>query len=648
MKMLFLAFLLQLLSGVSMPLHTVRYGRMSVPFVLQYQTEADSSGYVVAPYWTLKVGEMPLANPGCDTVSGDGTHFRFGPSGELTQLVDDAGNRIALSPMGVSWPRGAVAYAFSDGQITGFTVFDADSIAVCKVSFEVESSLNAVRVIGRDSTEVCEFRMDYEPSGTLRSITRTDGGSVEFSFVSDAFRNLKRSVCRKDSKGNITGVSEYVYSRDSLYHYLTETVTDGRATTRKTVRGFRENEIIKKEEYTRDNRLTRSTFYQYTDGDIPRLESVKTVSYPEDSLAPPCTSVRSYKYVQGKPFPYPVEVETLDSCGVSERFAYSYPFCPPMNYGPVADSLLARGMVGVMLSMSRWKEGMFVDSTTVVYEGFSIPEAPTERYFRPASIVYADGMSEPEACIQYTAYDGSGLRSSRARVGQKAFADKLPPEVFRWTAPDPLDDLLREQQSHDLCAAWPEVVPDEQSGNSFLFDGSGTYLGKVAAGEHEVSVVVDRGFGSDPLSARFSDSEKTPLQIDGHTALEVVSTEALKADLDKAGAFEANHHGLIKGMWFLWCESQFGQKLDFAENSMYDIYPGKLYVTKAGEMGAIVHDNYNFGNFLWGAAAYEVGVPRWIALLGSHVHAFFSPYSWGNFDSPDDIFSIRSGYHWAE
>lgn len=615
----FLISVLQLLSGVTIPLHTVRYGRMKVPIVLRYQMEQDSSQMTVAPGWSLRIGED-------------------------ARLEDDAGNRMTLSPEGLFWPRGTVKYAVADGRVQGFSVLDADSVTVCQVAFETDEELRAVRIIGRDTTAVCKLIMEYAAPATLHSIRRLGGGSMEVAFASIAGRMLKRSICRKDVEGKVTGVSEYAYSSDSLSSTLTETVGDGQTVIKKVVRGFKDGRLWKKEEFTGNGRLKRSTHYRYTDeSEQARLGGVTATSYPEDSLTAPYTRVRSYSYAAGQPYPYPIEVETSDSDGASERLVFTYPFCA--NQGPVADTLLTRGMADAVLSVSRWKNGACLDTTAVVYDAFPAVNAPSGTVFHPSDIVFSDGETHKDICLKYTSYDTLGLRTSRAKVLHKHIVDRLQPEFFRWRAPDPLDELMREQQAFDLCAAWPEITPNPE-GESFLFEGTGAYLGKVEAGASAAQVIADQGIGETPISACFSDPDITPRLIDRDTDLEIVSSVAAKAEIAKASALEDVNHGLFKGMGFLLRESQFGHRLDFATNKAYDVYPNVLYLTEAGPLGKVVHDNYNFGNYLWGVAAREVGVPQWIALLGSHIHAFFSPYSFGSFDSRDDIFSIRAGYHW--
>lgn len=508
----FLISLLQLLSGVTIPLYTVRYGRMKVPIVLHYQMESDSSQLAVAPGWTLRIGEDAC-------------------------VEDDAGNRIEVLPEGIFWPKGAVSYSFVDGRVKGFTVLSADSTTVFRVAFETDLELHEVLISGRDTIDVQRLVMEYADTALLRSITRSGGGSVEFAFVPDAGRMLKRCVCRKDAAGQVTGVSEYAYSSDSLCQTITETVADGQAVIRKVVHSFTDGQIWKKEEFTGNGRLKRTVSYRYMDDDGKAfLESVTATCYPQDSLASLYTNIHSYKYAVEQPYPYPVEVESSDSDGICERLAYTYPFCPSPSYGSTADSLLKRGMADAVLSVSRWKDGSFVDSTTVVYGSFQAVNASSGKVFCPSAIVYSDGGTQADTCIKYTAYDTLGLRMSRATTLHKQSADRLSPEVFRWRGPNPLADLLREQRSYEVCAAWPEIAPNQEWGKSYLFDGSGGYLGKVEAGEPAGRVVADMGFGETPLSASFADPDNTPLLIDRHTDLELVSPEAAEAELTKAGA----------------------------------------------------------------------------------------------------------------
>jgi hypothetical protein len=55
----------------------------------------------------------------------------------------------------------------------------------------------------------------------------------------------------------------------------------------------------------------------------------------------------------------------------------------------------------------------------------------------------------------------------------------------------------------------------------------------------------------------------------------------------------------------------------------------------------------NYGNFLWGAATYIMGVPQSIALAGAHMNNLIKEPGI-TFDSPDDQYSIKLGRRYAK
>ena len=145
----------------------------------------------------------------------------------------------------------------------------------------------------------------------------------------------------------------------------------------------------------------------------------------------------------------------------------------------------------------------------------------------------------------------------------------------------------------------------------------------------------------------FADPKNDPASVGPDTPVIQVNDSYILDCLDKAGATDVRHRGCLKGIKYLATKSFYGGRLDFTAHEEYGIDNKALYVTQTEPEGAVAHNNHNFGNFLWGASAKEMGVPLHIALLGSHMfNYFFSRSSKGQLDSPDDIFSIRTGYHW--
>ena len=65
--------------------------------------------------------------------------------------------------------------------------------------------------------------------------------------------------------------------------------------------------------------------------------------------------------------------------------------------------------------------------------------------------------------------------------------------------------------------------------------------------------------------------------------------------------------------------------------------------------GKVAHNGYNYGNFLWGAGAKRLGVPRKIAKIGADVNNFLHDVeSRFHLDSKDDQKSISMGINWAK
>jgi RHS repeat-associated protein len=60
----------------------------------------------------------------------------------------------------------------------------------------------------------------------------------------------------------------------------------------------------------------------------------------------------------------------------------------------------------------------------------------------------------------------------------------------------------------------------------------------------------------------------------------------------------------------------------------------------------LAHDNFNFGNYLWGAAMRKLGISYGMAVFGAHVeNYYFSDTSRWHIDSFDDQISIALGYN---
>ena len=180
----------------------------------------------------------------------------------------------------------------------------------------------------------------------------------------------------------------------------------------------------------------------------------------------------------------------------------------------------------------------------------------------------------------------------------------------------------------------------------FVFDTDGSFMASVQEPRLAGCIVVLQGEGAAPLVAHLADPEHDPLAIDSDTVVRIISRDDVRSSMATAAVEISDRYGFFEGCHRLLEESGFGGNLDFSRNGMHDIIENVLYITNSWKEGVVAHNNYNYGNFLWGAAARELGVPLLVALLGSHFNNFFLSPDLGHFDSRDDQLSIRAGYHW--
>lgn len=205
-----------------------------------------------------------------------------------------------------------------------------------------------------------------------------------------------------------------------------------------------------------------------------------------------------------------------------------------------------------------------------------------------------------------------------------------------------LDGEERPAPGISFRTAGPEMP--SQSGEALLFNASGCFCG-LSEGESG-TLVYDSGFGAERLIINFADPVQDPPQVGPGTAVEFVSAGDVHYSLRKVGAYDRKHHGLIAGIVYLKRESEYYGLLDFARNGEHPLHPGVYYVAWTKKEGAVAHNNVNFGNFLWGAAAQAAGVPLWIARLGAHISNMM--HTGGRPDSKDDQLSISAGYHFSK
>nr|WP_025865286.1 hypothetical protein [Prolixibacter bellariivorans] len=201
------------------------------------------------------------------------------------------------------------------------------------------------------------------------------------------------------------------------------------------------------------------------------------------------------------------------------------------------------------------------------------------------------------------------------------------------------------------------IDPDGMRTDEYIFNEKGDYTGKIKKpGEHTGLVL-----GSStrkPLSFKFADPENDPKAIDkGEIAgVEIVSDKTISEVLDESGVNDKENQA--NKVEFITSESDASNlkgegKMDYVvtakpsiDGVKQPIRADKLYITKTAS-GAVAHNNYNFGNFLWGAGASKLGFSKFAAKLGAHINSLMDPH-YRSLDSKDDQYSIGLGYEWSK
>ena len=244
-------------------------------------------------------------------------------------------------------------------------------------------------------------------------------------------------------------------------------------------------------------------------------------------------------------------------------------------------------------------------------------------------------------------YGPSGLRDSLSaeRADTSAFRRALRTALPK--APDPAAEWKLALEGNRLCEEDPLLSPDPLDGKDFLFAADGRFLSRIRSAYGSGMLVMWQGEGQAPVVAQFADSGYDPSHVGPDSRVLVVPEDYIAGAMDLCGAERASWKGLFPGSFFLLKNSAYGGTLDFAVRPEYGISSQTYYLTSTEKEGSLAHNHFNFGNFLWGASAREVGVPLWMAKLGSHLNSFFlSPDTRFHLDSPDDILSISAGHHW--
>ncbi|MEZ5199175.1 MAG: RHS repeat-associated core domain-containing protein [Bacteroidales bacterium] len=186
------------------------------------------------------------------------------------------------------------------------------------------------------------------------------------------------------------------------------------------------------------------------------------------------------------------------------------------------------------------------------------------------------------------------------------------PQLGRWHVPDPLAEEYLSQSPFHFSGNNPLKFVDLNGMNydEYLFNSNGQYTGKIEKeGEHYGTLAGKDGEKASTFS--FADPVNDPKAIDAGEITQVVEVgdDAIASTLDESGVNDSENQD--NKYEFIQKESnatspEGSGKMDYVITGKIEVNGQKqpissntLYITTT-ESGKVAHNNYNFGNFLWG------------------------------------------------
>ena len=250
-------------------------------------------------------------------------------------------------------------------------------------------------------------------------------------------------------------------------------------------------------------------------------------------------------------------------------------------------------------------------------------------------------------------YSGNELMSLGGLSVYDFNARTYDQSLGRFLSIDPLAEKYYSVSPYAFCSNNPVNFVDPDGMDWYIFSSSGQYREKVEKeGQHRIAIhsieKLESGETYDNYRfINFADPENDPQSIDNGEIDELVfvGEDDILSMMNEAGAFESSMLNFI---------TQGHRQFDYSYSVIKDRY--NVTSKKGGIIASnqlflpegdhTAHNLMNFGNYLWGATGYVVGLNYDILQGGAHLNSMLNPGKNGyvrQWDSKDDQRSIRLG-----